>query len=374
MANMMDYLDWRGDLSFAQAEFNEVDNLIFSELVYVDFKGIVPPPGAGGITIKEASRIFFLSHTEEEINERVSSTKAAAFLMKKMAKTRRFAGLILSDYIEEISAREQSQFCAMTVKLDDGSLFVSYSGTDNTMVGWKENFNMSFLSETPGQLKAVDYLNQVVSPRQKKIRVGGHSKGGNLSVYASVHCRESIQNRILGVYSNDGPGFTESMIRREEYGKMLPKIHTYLPESSIVGMLLEHEEEYQVVESSVTGPMQHDAMTWKVMGNSFVHVKTVAKQSVILDQALKAWVGKMDAAQRENFVDTLFLVLEEADIKTVDDLANITFKKFVELLKLKSSLDKESQEVLSKTLQMFLSESNRTVKDFVKMKLEKSDL
>ena len=373
MANMMDYLDWRGDLSFTQAEFNEVDNLIFSELVYVDFKGIVPPPGKGeSITLKEASRIFFLSHTEEEINERVSSTKAAAFLMKQMAKTRRFADLELSDYIEEISAKEESQFCAMTIKLDDGGIFVSYSGTDNTMVGWKENFNMSFLSETPGQLKAVDYLNRVISPRQKKIRVGGHSKGGNLAVYASVHSRESIQNRILSVYSNDGPGFTESMIHREDYGKMLPKIHTFLPESSIVGMLLEHEEEYQVVESSVTGPMQHDAMTWKVMGNSFLHVKKVAKQSVILDQTLKSWVGKMDIAQRENFVDALFLVLKEADIKTVDDLANITFKKFLELMKLTNTLDKESQEVISKTLQMFFSEGNRTMKDIVKLRLERS--
>ncbi len=139
-----------------------------------------------------------------------------------------------------------------------------------------------------------------------------------------------------------------------------------------MGMLLEHEEEYQVVESSVTGPMQHDAMTWKVMGNSFLHVKKVAKQSVILDQTLKSWVGKMDIAQRENFVDALFLVLKEADIKTVDDLANITFKKFLELMKLTNTLDKESQEVISKTLQMFFSEGNRTMKDIVKMRLERS--
>lgn len=127
-----------------------------------------------------------------------------------------------------------------------------------------------------------------------------------------------------------------------------------------------------MVESSVTGPMQHDAMTWKVMGNSFLHVKKVAKQSVILDQTLKSWVGKMDIAQRENFVDALFLVLKEADIKTVDDLANITFKKFLELMKLTNTLDKESQEVISKTLQMFFSEGNRTMKDIVKMRLERS--
>ena len=158
MANIMDYLEWRGDLTFAQSPFNEVDNLILSELVYVEFAGIVPSPGKGSITLEEANTAFFSTHTDEEINARVSSTKVAAFMMREMAKTNRFGKIKLSAYINDIRVEEQSQFCAMVVELGDGLCNVVYSGTDNTIVGWKEDFNMSFLSETPGQLKAVAYL------------------------------------------------------------------------------------------------------------------------------------------------------------------------------------------------------------------------
>ncbi len=240
MSNLMDYLDWRGDLTFREAPFNEVDNLILAQLVYVEFAGIVPAPGEEGtITVKEACELFFAAHDRKEIMERVSMTKTAAFVLEKMAQTERFCNAQLFGYINDISKEEQSQFSVVCVRLDDKSIYVSFSGTDNTIVGWRENFNMGYLSETPGQLKAVDYLNHIVKEDWKKIRVGGHSKGGNLSVYASVKCDRNIQKRIVKVYSNDGPGFSEEMIQSKEYQRMLPKIKTILPESSIVGMLLD---------------------------------------------------------------------------------------------------------------------------------------
>ena len=188
MSNLMDYLDWRGDLTFREAPFNEVDNLILAQLVYVEFAGIVPAPGEEGtITVKEACELFFAAHDRKE----------------KMAQTERFCNAQLFGYINDISKEEQSQFSVVCVRLDDKSIYVSFSGTDNTIVGWRENFNMGYLSETPGQLKAVDYLNHIVKEDWKKIRVGGHSKGGNLSVYASVKCDRNIQKRIVKVYSND---------------------------------------------------------------------------------------------------------------------------------------------------------------------------
>lgn len=357
---------------FGEAGFNEVDNLIFSELVYVDFGGIVPKQGEGGsILLKDASAAFFMRHTDEEIQAKVSSTKAAAFLMREMAKTKRFKNVKLSNYVDQVDFNEQSQFCAVTAELDDGSLFVAYSGTDNTIVGWRENFNMSFLSETPGQLKAVEYLNSVVQPCKRHIRLGGHSKGGNLAVYAAVYGKQSIKGQILAVYSNDGPGFTDTMIESGAYRHMLPKIHTLVPEDSIVGMLLERSGPYRVVKSSRTGPVQHDAMTWEVMGNSFVYVDTVAKGSILLDKTLKAWVGKMDKGQREAFVDTLFSILEEGDIHTIDDLADLDLKKFVGLCKLGSVIERQNQAVIKKTLKALFEESNRTIKDSIAIKKRK---
>lgn len=363
MANIVDYLIWRGDLSFDASEFNEVDNLILSELIYVDFSDIVPAVGQGEISLKSASEKFFLKHTEAEINAKVSSTKVAAFLMRDMAETARFRHIRLANYVNDIDLNKQSQFCAMTVQLGDGKVCVVYSGTDSTIVGWRENFNMSFLSETPGQLKASAYLAEVAKQSHMPLRLMGHSKGGNLSVYAATHALPAVMERIEAIYSNDGPGFTESMITGENYRRMIPKIHTIVPESSIVGMLLEREEEYKVVGSSANGAGQHDVMSWEVQGPSLVYLDEVDERAVILDKTLKSWIYKMDSRQREEFVDTLFGVLESAGIQTVDDLAKINSVKLKEIIKLSASLDRGSQEVLRDTVRRLMEESSSTLKD-----------
>ena len=289
MANIMDYMDWRGDLSFEADEFNEVDNLILAQLAYVDFEGIVTAEeNAPAVPLKEASGQFWEKNDKDEILARVSMTKSAPFVMEKMAETKRFSDVKLRCYVNEIRDEEQFQFSAVCVELPDDSLYVAFRGTDNTITGWREDFNMGYLSETPGQLRAVEYLNRAVTDKKQRVRVGGHSKGGNFAVYASVKCDPQIQNQILNVYSNDGPGFRSDMVESTEYQRMLPKLHTILPESSIVGMLLEHQESFEVVKSSNSGIQQHDAMSWEVLGRSFVHVDQVAAQSLLLDETFSA--------------------------------------------------------------------------------------
>lgn len=361
MANIMDYLMWRGDLSFEASPFNEVDNVILSELVYVDFSDIVPGIGEKSVTLAEASERFFVQHTEEEIQARVSSTKMAAFMMREMAKTKRFQDIRLSDYVDDIRLDAQSQFCAMTVDLGDGRCNVVYSGTDSTIVGWKEDFNMSFLTETPGQAEAVEYLKRVAADYEEPLRLMGHSKGGNLAVYAAVNSDRALQDRIEIIYSNDGPGFNDAMIDQKAYRGLIDRITTIVPESSIVGMLFEHEEEYEVVRSTGSGAGQHDVMTWEVAGPALVHLNHVDGKSVLVDKALKAWIGEMDEQQREVFVDTLFGILDEADIRTVDDLANMNYTKFIELMKAKSALDKETQDIMRDTLMRLVQKSAKTV-------------
>ena len=367
MANMMDYLDWRGDLSFEISAFNEVDNLILAQLVYVELDGIVPGVDSDvSITLKEASEIFWSKHDEDEILARASMMKWAPFVMQKMAETKRFADIRLSKYVNDISDEEQSQFSVVCVTFPDDSIYVAFCGTDSTIVGWHENFNMGFLSETPGQLKAVEYLNQTILPQQKVIRVGGHSKGGNLSVYAAVNCREDIKERIVVVYSNDGPGFRQEIVESEAYQQMLPKIKTILPESSIVGMLLEHQERFEVVKSSHNGIQQHDMMSWEVLGTSFVYVNQVAVQSIMVDQTMKACLSQLNSEERQQIVDAVFHMLEEADIRTIDDFYNSKWKKMQELMKAKSKLSDEKQKLFSKALKLLWNEGNKTVKTTVK--------
>ena len=176
MANIMDYMDWRGDLSFEADEFNEVDNLILAQLAYVDFEGIVTAEeNASAVPLKETSGQFWEKNDKDEILARVSMTKSAPFVMEKMAETKRFSDVKLRCYVNEIRDEEQFQFSRRSSDL------------------------MGYLSETPGQLRAVEYLNRAVTDKKQRVRVGGHSKGGNFAVYASVKCDPQIQNQILNV-------------------------------------------------------------------------------------------------------------------------------------------------------------------------------
>lgn len=369
MANLMDYLDWRGDLTLEQSAFNEVDNLILAQLAYVDFGGIVPGADEKGkISVAEASRIFFETHDVNEIMKKVSMTKTAMFVLQKMADSARFKDAMLFGYVNDISLEEQSQFSVVCISLSDKSTYVAFSGTDDTIVGWRENFNMGFLSETPGQLKAVAYLNRMIGIRHRVVRVGGHSKGGNLSVYASVKCNPSIKRKIIEVYSNDGPGFSREMVESEAYQEMLPKIKTILPESSIVGMLLEHEESYEVVKSSNSGIGQHDAMSWEVMGAKFLYGDAIAPQSIFLDETMKSWLRYLTKEQREEIVNAVFSLLEEVNIRTVDDFSKIKWKTISELLKAKKEMNQETQQLFSQALKLLWKTGNEKVKDIVKKK------
>ena len=375
MANILDYLDWRGDLTFDQSPFNEVDNLLLSQLVYVDLEGIVPgPESREKIRVAEASRIFFATHDEKKILEKVSMTKTAMYVLKKMAESERYKDALLGGYVNDISIEEQSQFAVLCVYLGDRSLFVAFSGTDDTIVGWRENFNMGYLDATPGQKKAVAYLNNMVGIGQWKVRVGGHSKGGNLAVYSAVHCRPIIKRKIISVYSNDGPGFSKDMVASEAYQEMIPKIQTIIPESSIVGLILEHEEEVQVVKSTNVGVGQHDAMSWEVLGTHFVYTDKVAKQSVFIDETMRAWLMELNAVQREIIVGAVFEILDELNIRTVDDFTHLKFADIQEANKIRKNLPAGTQELLSHAIKLLFKTGKNSVEEYLRERLESSKL
>ena len=365
MANIFDYIDWRGDLDLTQDPFNEVDSLILSTVSYIDFELIETDLKTEKATIREAGEQFNRLHADEKIKAGRLVPDSIFRLLDVMSRTPRFRDMILSDYVNQIDEEEEKQFSAITINLGDGSYYIAYRGTDDTIVGWKEDFNMSFLSETPGQLKAVAYLENVAEHTDARLRLMGHSKGGNLAVYAAIHANCGISRKIDIIYSNDGPGFTESMIDLESYRNILPRIHTIIPESSIVGMLFQHEEEYEVVASTGNGAGQHDIMSWEVMGPALMHLNKVNEKAILLDKTLKSWIYGMDEAQRENFVDTLFGILDEADIRTVDDLANMNPAKFVELIRLGTTLEKGNQQMLRDSMRQFWEQSTNTLKNVI---------
>lgn len=361
MANVIDYLRWRGDLSFKQVPFNDVDNLLLSQLAYVDLKNFVPSVTSGNkLMLAQVAEDFFEVNCEEDLMTDKSFIWQTPFLMREMAESKRFGEIYLCNFEQKTDEKTQMQFAAFHAKLPDGTTYIAFRGTDDTLIGWKEDFNMSFMSPVPSQLEAVNYVNKTVHTGISKLRFGGHSKGGNLAIYSAVGCAERIKRRILTVYNNDGPGFDKEMVSSAGYRQMLPRIKTIVPKHSVVGMLLEHKEDYIVVESTGAGLMQHDAMTWQVTRDGFVTVPAVSEKSIILNKALNRWIDSMDKDARRVFVDALFEILTESGAKNLSQIYERHFTKPIGALKLYSHLDKESKRVLMELLKALTGEFTDT--------------
>jgi hypothetical protein len=364
MANILDYIKWRGDILFSEKGINEVDNLILAYLSYVELDGIIPGKySANSISLEQANACFWQLHTEEEVLEAVNMTKMAALVMRAMAESPRYRSIRLSRYVNHIDEEEMTQFCAMCMELEENKTYVAFRGTDSTIVGWKEDFNMSFVT-VPSQREAVDYLNFVGSLIPGKLWVGGHSKGGNLAVYSSVKAMDVIKDKIVLVYNNDGPGFNRSMIDTEQYKRIHDKIRTYVPKSSIIGMLLEHEEDYVIVDSSAAGIRQHDPMSWVVEGPAFVYEENRTSESMIFDAATRAWISGMSYEERAEFVDTLFGLLEEADIKILGDFTATKRQKLKDLFRLTRE-NAEGKQILKTAGKALLTEATKAVSKII---------
>ena len=351
MANLLDYLDWRGDLTLDQAPFNEVDNLILAELSFVDFKGIVPAPGEGeSVPLREAAEAFFARFPGgEKIDMGVLVPAAIPDMLRKLADAPRFRDMKLNCFVDWLDVGKGEQFAALGVETGDGLLYLSFRGTDDTLAGWKEDFELACMPEVPAQKKAVDYVRAVARqfPR-KRLRLGGHSKGGNLAVYAGVFCPETVQRRVAAVWSNDGPGFHDDLLELPEHRRVEDRIHSIVPKSSVVGMLLEHEETYTVVDSDQKGFLQHDGFSWQVMGDHFVTLRQVTRQAHLNDQALRELVHGMSAEEREKFVTALFDVLTASGAVTLTDLKADSFKAAGAMVKAMKDLDKGTRDGLLK--------------------------
>lgn len=318
---VFDYIKWRGDLRFGQEPFNEVDSVILSMICFLDYAGVVPGPEEhGSITLAEAMTHFERSFSGDRrlgaiLPDDILSLAHAA------AEAPRYMDAKLFAYENTIDEEREMQFAAMTYRLSDDSLFVAYRGTDDTLIGWKEDFNMSFMSHVPAQERAAAYLNYVAGVHTGKIRTGGHSKGGNLAIWAAVHANGAVRPRILRAYSNDGPGFTREMLKSQAYLSMKDRCMTYVPQSSLVGMFMEHDENYEIIYSAKSGLMQHDPFSWAVNRNRYVYLDNRSAFGEHSGASLRLWLDSMTAEDKQNLIEDLFEVLESTGAKTLTELS-----------------------------------------------------
>lgn len=319
MANIMDYLNWWGELSFEQTGLNEVDSLILANISYVELDGIVPSPWEPEkILLKDAIQKFWEQQEEKEQLKRYSLIKMAPFIMRRLAETKRFGTLSLANYQNSICREEESQFSAVCIQLGPQETYVSFRGTDDTLIGWKENFCMCF-ETVPAQYKAVDYLNYIGRKCSSALWLGGHSKGGNLAVYSAANVSPQLQSRIQGVYNFDGPGFSKKVLKSVGYQQISGKICKYVPVSSVIGMLFEQDKNYQIVSSEEQGLRQHDPVSWRVLGSRFVSVPEQNKEIRMLNRTMHEFICQLSLEERREFVNTLFQIMEESNIHTVAD-------------------------------------------------------
>lgn len=309
MSNILEYLRWRGDLPLTSIPLGEVDGLILSQLsmlLWEEGLGTGESATLGSLGGRLKGKPFSAGYTAEN----------DVRLLDAVAGSERFGGVVLSDYEHAFDDETGMQFAAATLHLPDGSVFVSFRGTDNTLVGWKEDFAMAYSRAVPAQEAAAGYLRRAAGRCGGRLHVGGHSKGGNLAMYAAARLEDGPRGRIIRVYNNDGPGFNDSALARDIYEKLQGQLVSFVPQSSVIGMLMNHPEHYEIVESDSIGIWQHDPYSWQVEGARFVRKPELAGDSVYIRNVVRHWLSEVDEEERCLFIETLFRVLRSTDARS----------------------------------------------------------
>ena len=348
MGNIMDYISWRGDLTFEHSKFNEVDNLILACFSYVNLDGIPAVAEQKGIELKNLTEEFMKLHTMEELEADKSFIRLAPFMMLEMAETNRFGNSVIRNYVNEIVTEAEQQFAAVEIVLEDGTSYVSFRGTDDTIIGWKEDFNLS-TGVVPAQERAVEYVRRVSENTSGMLRIGGHSKGGNLAIYGAVMCKEAHE-KILEVYSNDGPGFSKEFQELPETEVMMNKIIRIIPEYSIIGTLLEHEKDPVIVASSSKGLLQHDGFSWEVQGPALVRRDSLSRTALRFIAILHKWIDGMDMEQKKVLIEDLFATLQASGYENLSEVQSGGLKSLAAMVKRVEKFAPESRGMMQELL------------------------
>lgn len=360
MTNLLNYIKDFGHLTTAEKPFIAPDALALTQLVHLPMDDIVQPGFSSEMTMSVLGRSGLLD-IEPKMYEFMLRPRLE--LLRLMCDAPRYSAWRLSGFVDRLDEQAQMQFCAVYVKMDDGRAAIAFRGTDNTLVGWKEDLNMSFTCPIPAQDAAKEYTERAWAHEQTKLVLCGHSKGGNLAVYTGAFANQPVQDDIAAVYTFDSPGLTPDALSSDGYAAISPRIDCYIPQSSVVGMLLSHHEAYTVVRSRSLGLLQHDPFTWQMEGDAFVTLPRTTLGSRLTDDALHRWLQKMDNDKRRLLSDSLFQILDATGAVTLGDLSRDWLKNALGILRATKSIDAESRKQLAGILFSLLSASAESVAD-----------
>lgn len=359
MANLSDYVQWRGDLSFEVRPFNKIDALVLCQLSYLNFSGIIPEQFNGGITLGEAAHTYAADSTRGIPQEfGVFINPLTADLLKAAAETERFGSILLKGFVNEVNRTTNKQFAALTAVLPTGDVCIVYRGTDDSLIGWKEDCLLCLQDAVPSHSAAVQYLSAAASAvacGAEKLSIAGHSKGGNLALYAAGSAAASIRERIERIFCFDGPGFAFDIKQWDGFQAILPKTASFIPQSSVVGVLLSYFPYYTVIESSEANTLwQHDAFSWQIKRDEFViHQEGRTKESYFAEKAVQTWLSRLDDTERKEFITTLFEVMFGTGAETLNELTANGLAHSLHILQELHTVDSERRKELFAVIKSF---------------------
>lgn len=369
MKSIVDYIKKYGEYPISEMPLNEVDSLILCQLSYLKYDGMVPALNEKlpFVTLPEIMETEDYDNLYEDRRYEDNNRK----LFEAAAASTRFSSMLLGNYVSMTDVGWELQFSAMTFTFENGTFYLAYRGTDETIVGWKEDCNMALITPVPSQEKAMQYLNLIAEMSHGDFYMGGHSKGGNLAVYAASTCLDSVRDRIITIYNHDGPGFKKGTITEtEEFRLISDRIHKFMPHSSIVGMLMESDEPAEIIECKSFGILQHDPFNWIVDDDSFRRVSGLYEHVSIQDESVNQWIDGMSDEERKVFVDELFKVLSANGSLTLIDIMDDFLSNSLAMKKAFDELDPKTREIIGIILKNLQESLQEVMKVRVKEKIE----
>ena len=363
MANINDYLDWRGDLPITEKyRFNEIDSMILARFSYLIFNRI---------NMEKKETIESIANKMQNFPNEEFRFNGDKELITKLGTSERFKDMLVTDFVETNEKETEKQFGAITIHNSEEEMYISYIGTDSTIYGWKEDFNMSFMDYVPCQIEGKKYFEKLASEYpNKKIRVGGHSKGGNVAIYAAIMSSKEEQDRIIKVYNYDGPGFNRKLVEQVKDEPIMKKIETYLPQDSVIGRIMEHKEKCEVVQSIEKGIMQHDIYSWQVLKDDLIKLESLTDTSEVINKTLTDWLENTTPKQRKVFMDAIFDLFYSTDADTFGELSKNISTNIRIIFKTYQNIEEEEKKTITEMLKLFAKAYFMVTKDVQSNKFE----
>ncbi|MEF9969004.1 MAG: DUF2974 domain-containing protein [Ruthenibacterium sp.] len=348
MNNLITYVENTME-SMLEKPFNQVDSLVLSQFCYTHLSGLAPTPEDAAPPI--ALKNLLLAEHFKAMFDGLLAPESNQKLLTALAASPRYRNVGLHEYVDLRNDNTIEQFAAMTFFLPDDTLYIAFRGTDTSFLGWKEDFNMAYVCPVPSQTASLVYLRGVAQKHAKMLRLGGHSKGGNLAVYAAMTSENAIKEQIQVIYSHDGPGFQKELLMGGDFASVQTRIQKTLPQSSLIGMLLQSNEPYHVVKSTkIGGLLQHDPFSWEVQDGDFVYLPKLTGSATYRNTTLDAWLTTLTEEKRSKLIATLFQVIDASGAETFADFAANWQKDIPAMLKALTQIDKETRDDASEII------------------------